>query len=166
MTIIGVDPAFRENGFLVCIFRPIEKTIQFVKIEDIYSYDYCLRVAQNSFNDVYVAIENSNLQSAMFVPKGKFESIEAYSKRCQDVGKNKAVSQQISKQSKYLFGEERVKDYSPLKKGAKDDVAAFKRRLVKYNIKFDSRTNQDQRDAFKLATLFYDEIKLKERIKK
>lgn len=166
MTIIGVDPAFREGGFWLCIFEPTEKSIQFIKIDDIYHYDFCLRTVKNGFYPIYVAIENSNLQSAMFVPKGKFESIEAYSKRCQDVGKNKAISQQVSNQSKYLFGEQFVKDYSPLKKGAKDDLAGFKRRLVKYNIKFDSRTNQDQRDAFKLATLFYEEIKLKERIKK
>ncbi len=171
MTIIGVDPAFRENGLGFCIFEPYGKILTFVKIDDVYHFDKVLRDIKNTYNGVYLAIENSNLQSAIFGGKNKKESLQVFAKRCQDVGKNKAVSQIISNQSRFLLGDENVKDFSPLKKGDKDDASKFKRRLLKYDIATVSylnkknTTNEDQRDAFKVASLYYDELKLLERVR-
>jgi len=61
-TIIGIDPAFRQSGFAICILDLTEKTANF-------------KVFKNGFNDFFFwekfeapdtcfwAVENSNLQA-------------------------------------------------------------------------------------------------------
>ena len=182
MIIIGVDPAFRKDGFWVCRYYPfrfednrLAGEIHYSKINSIFSFkNYIDDLVRFSKLKVFVSIENSNLQNVVFTPKNPKETLAAYSIRCCKIGKNMAISQQVYELCIGYFGKENVKSFSPKDKGKKDDNHLYNLRKIKYNIMEEysskkssrNRTNQDQRDAFKLATLLYDELKLKERIRK
>jgi len=148
---IGVDPAFREGGFYVCVladniadFQKMKTFIDFVEFID--------KIADNNL-EAFICIENSNETNHTFISP-KIRSAAAREKISRDVGKNQAVSQMSVDYAKYRlsFG---VYSVSPAEKGTKWD-----NRTMQFSLKESGYTvqnykglkgEQDKRDAYKLA---------------
>jgi len=174
MTIIGVDPAYRDEGFGIVIFRPNENSLQKVKCKNLWEFETILLRWVNPAENIYIAIENSMLQSATFIPRNynpktkRLENDESYGNRCQRVGMNRAVSQMAVDKAIELFGKQYVVQFSPKEKGATEPQSVFELRLKKHNIPLTkelTRTNSDIRSAFMCASKALSIIKLKEKIK-
>jgi hypothetical protein len=148
---VGVDPAFRENGFYVCVlndniadFQKMKTFIDFVEFID--------KIADNNL-EAFICIENSNETNHTFISP-KIRSAPAREKISRDVGKNQAVSQMSVDYAKYrlTIG---VYSVSPAEKGTKWD-----NRTMQFSLKESGYTvqnykglkgEQDKRDAYKLA---------------
>jgi hypothetical protein len=148
---IGVDPAFRENGFYVCVlndniadFQQMKTFIDFVEFID--------KIADNNL-EAFICIENSNETNHTFISP-QIRSAPAREKISRDVGKNQAVSQMSVDYAKYrlIIG---VYSVSPAEKGTKWD-----NRTMQFSLKESGYTvqnykglkgEQDKRDAYKLA---------------
>jgi len=142
---IGIDPAFRKDGFTVCILDH-EKTVSFKVFKQ----------SRNFFawiNDIpspsKIAIENSNLDSFMYNKKGSREPMGVYEKRCMSVGKNQAMSQlavDICQDLGHV-----VFSIKPSQKGKKPELKWVMRISSAYKFKLLSIPNkEDERDAFKM----------------
>ena len=148
---IGVDPAFRENGFYVCVlndniadFQQMKTFIDFVEFID--------KIADNNL-EAFICIENSNETNHTFISP-KVRSAPAREKISRDVGKNQAVSQMSVDYAKYRL-KIGVYSVSPAEKGTKWD-----NRTMQFSLKESGYTvqnykglkgEQDKRDAYKLA---------------
>jgi hypothetical protein len=148
---IGVDPAFRENGFYVCVindniadFQKMKTFIDFVQFID--------KIADNNL-EAFICIENSNETNHTFISP-KVRSTSGREKISRDVGKNQAVSQMSVDYAKYRLSIG-VYSVSPADKGMKwsDLITKSEARnhgLELFNYK-GLKSEQDKRDAFKLA---------------
>ena len=71
MVIIGVDPAIRKNGFAICFYDTINKTIDFQIMDFI---DFVFYVMDRDTYSYKFAVENSNLQNLL--KRRGFEVVE------------------------------------------------------------------------------------------
>ena len=145
---IGIDPAFRERGFAICIIDET-KEVAFRIFRSFLSFlDWLMEAPENCI----VCIENSNLQNATFNMGGNKAQLAKHSR---DVGKNQAASQYTVDACVKFFGEENVIELSPKQKGEKIKVDGIVFGLAKqYGHKLlKKKLNQDERDAYKLAYL-------------
>lgn len=157
MIVIGIDPAFRANGFgvcemniediTICTFKPFKSFLDVI--------DYLKEVAGNG-GEVYTVVENSNLQNTTFDMKGSKAEI---ARKSRNVGCNQAISQITQDICKKLFGEKAF-EFSPNQKGAKWDNKMFmvvvetqKHILVNYK---GNINEQDKRDSYKLALMAFE----------
>ena len=145
---IGIDPAFRERGFAICIIDEV-KDVDFKIFHSFLSFlDWIVAAPDN----VIVCIENSNLQNATFNMNGNKAQVASMSR---DVGKNMAASQYTVDSCVKFFGDENTLELSPKEKGAKiKDNRIILGMGKKEGHTFMKKTfNQDERDAYKLAYL-------------
>jgi predicted type IV restriction endonuclease len=150
---IGVDPAFRENGFYVC--ELVGNEVMFIKIKQFIDFIKYIDNLSDTKIESYICIENSNETNHTFISP-KVKSLAAREKISRDVGKNQAVSQMSVDYANYrlMFG---IYSVSPAEKGIKWDhlttLAVAKsngHELIRYK---GLAVEQDKRDAYKLATI-------------
>jgi hypothetical protein len=146
---VGIDPAFRKNGFAICIIDE-DDTADFIKFPSVLDFfEWLFKAPENA---VY-CVENSNLQDTTFDMKGSKGVIASKSRA---VGKNQAISQITVDKLIRMVGAENVLNLSPAQKGGKvtDNktflaiVAQEKVKLLNYK---GIKDEQDERDSFMLA---------------
>jgi hypothetical protein len=148
MIYIGIDPAFRRNGFALAMIQ--DKTISYIQFKGGFIDFYCWLVDDAPRPEkCIICVENSNLTNKSFDMRG---SRLVVARKSRDVGKNQATSQyvvDILKEWGY-----RVIDMSPKNKGGKWSSISLERVLKSEGIsQSEKRTNQDKRDAAKLALI-------------
>lgn len=143
---IGCDPAFRKDGFCICIVDEYKEVgfITFKKYIDFIGW-----VQNDMPENSKVAIENSYLQKSTFDMRGSKPEV---ARKSRNVGMNQAASEiayQLFRQySKY------VRNISPKEKGAKwvNDSTVLRVAKSMGLILPKTKFSQDERDAFKLVT--------------
>lgn len=148
MKIIGIDPAFRKNGFCAAIMNLDNLEVEFKIFKNSYiDFIFWLFEIKNNEDcneNLIFAVENSNLQK------------KCWNKNPISVGKNQAISQITSDIIKVLFNKSKLYEFSPLNKGNKIiNEKVFKQlsinwKLINYK---GLKTEQDKRDAFKICIL-------------
>jgi hypothetical protein len=143
---IGVDPAFRRNGFAICIIDDT-KEVCYKTFHSVVDYIFFINNL-DAYNTVVVCIENSNMQPEIFDKKPtKKEQIE----HARNIGKNQATSQIIYEYTKRLYASTTFQ-VSPKQKGAKPNLLQSRKMLEGYRYKA-LPANQDEMDALLLATI-------------
>lgn len=156
MVFIGVDPAFRSRGFSICIIDG--QNIEFKTFKTGF-LGFCLWFVNESPGAAICAVENSNLINATFNTIGNKNII---ARKSRDAGKNQAVSQNTSDLLRTKY---KVYDISPKEKGAKYTADVYKSLIYTHQYTANKqRTNQDERDAFKLALIAERKHKFKSKI--
>jgi len=145
---IGIDPAFREKGFTICIIDTEDNSVKFKKFKAF--KDFCFWVLSDAplKEDVIFCVENSNLTGASFDLKG---SAALIARKSRNVGMNQAISQNtvdVLTAFDYL-----VVDLSPKDKGEKYTDHIFRSVAKANGHKVPKIVSQDARDAYKLAGL-------------
>ena len=124
--LIGIDPAFRKNGFAMCVFDPSDKSLRFRVFRDMVEF---LGWATNDRPAEAVCfVENSNLDSAVFrlvEPKrgksgtirGPADTLKTAAAKGIAVGKNQAISQTVVDLLRVIYTGPNVGDIAPSKKG-------------------------------------------------
>ena len=144
MKIIGIDPAFRESGFGVCILTENEAT--FPKVRSFIDFFRFASEMPLDTQTVFV-VENSNMQNATFASyKANARQLQRISR---NVGANQAVSQMTVDYLRHLG--HLVIEVSPLAKGSKLNQKAIAYIAKAEGIEIPAKLSQDDRDAFKLA---------------
>jgi len=145
---IGIDPAFRQNGFAMCIIDTSDNTVYYKMFKNGF-LDFVSWFLHDSPERALICVENSNLQNKTFsYYKGSKKELEHISR---SVGKNQAISQCVVDLCKTKY---KVVDCSPKDKGAKWNATTYNRILKQQKHKTEKNTsNQDQRDAYKLALI-------------
>jgi len=150
MIFIGIDPAFRKDGFRGCVIDSIAKTVDFISFEDLFDFYFWMKDKKDLQNRrVLVFIENSNLQSVNFDMRG---SIAEIARKGRNVGANQAISQLAVQAANMVFGKDNVICISPKAKGSKLSELQSSALAKQFCLEIKTR-NQDERDAFKLAAL-------------
>jgi len=160
-TIIGIDPAFRQSGFAICILDLTENTANFKVFENGF-IDFFFWVLYECPADCFWSLENSNLQPNTLFGYDRMSKNEVKSRGI-SVGKNMATSQIVSDFLGAKFGRKNVKDFSPREKGEKIESArftAYASAYKLYNYK-GLKGEQDKRDAFKIANLAIMHMKIR-----
>lgn len=145
---IGVDPAFRAGGFWAAILDMSDKTLVFRSFKSVLEWDRWLQSADAPAR-CFVMVENSNLQNQSFDTTGSKVEV---ARKGRNVGCNQAVSELAYQAAVDRYGKNAFQ-VSPKEKGAKIKDHGF---LIAY-LKHDgillpkNSSNQDQRDAAKLA---------------
>jgi hypothetical protein len=160
MKFIGVDPAFRKNGFWCAIIERPQNTVRFVECKNLGAFTNLLIWEKPD----HILIENSNLQKLQFNPN-------ASNKERQNVGMNMAVSQISVDIATEVLCLELPVEISPKKKGAKiADLNLFEAWLKANTLTAENykgnKTEQDKRDAAKLAIIAEQQYKLHMKAKK
>lgn len=147
---IGVDPAFRKGGFCAAILDMTDKTLVFQSFDLLTWHDW-LR-SPDAPEMCFVCVENSNLQNKNFDTTGTKAEV---ARKGRNVGCNQAVSQLAFESAVLRYGARQVFQVSPKDKGAKiTDARVFFGMMKQEGILLpDGPTNQDQRDAAKLALI-------------
>lgn len=146
--LIGIDPAFRKDGFAMCIideagevaFRVFHSFLDF--LHWIFSDDAPARAV--------CVVENSNRDNLMYAyHRGKRGQAMATAAR--NVGANQAISQCTADVCRWKWGKTAF-DVSPAEKGKKwtEQQAQLVARSQGHRL---GKTNQDKRDAYKLALI-------------
>lgn len=144
---IGIDPAFRAGGFSICIIDTSENTITFKTFKNGF-LGFCDWFLNESPAAAVVCVENSNLTRATFDLKG---SKLVIARKSRNVGKNQAISQNTVDLCKTKY---HVINCTPKQKGKKWNKDIFNTVLIKEGHRTNKkRTNQDERDAYKLALI-------------
>lgn len=118
MILLGLDPAFRENGFAVAMYDPEDlfEPLRFVIFRNAGCFIGWL------VNDApvlaYACVENSNLDSAVYHLHSRMNARTAAAVGIR-VGKNQAISQLAVDLLKNRYGKHNVLEVSPSKKGGK-----------------------------------------------
>jgi hypothetical protein len=159
-TFIGVDPAFRKNGFAICIIDNKDKSIDF-KVFTTF-VDFFGWLINDSPDEAFFCVENSNLQQVCF-RKGQ--------KAAMNAGKNMAVSQLTCDALEAKYTKQYVLGISPKEKGAKiTDIKAFDYLLEDHKFtvfNYNSLVSeQDKRDAYQLAYIGMKRFRMINNIKK
>ena len=129
------------------------KKIIKVKVEfTVFSYysDFLRFVMNVKYSPSAIVIENSNLQKAIFNYKA---SKSILYKIARNVGQNQACSQITLDLCKELFIDSDIHDISPADKGGKWDKETFISEITNRGHIYEGVSNQDQRDAYKLALI-------------
>jgi hypothetical protein len=144
---IGIDPAFRANGFAICIIDTSDKSARFVTFKDGF-LGFVSWFLNDSPSEAIICIENSNLQKSTFDMRGNKKEV---ARKSRNVGINQAVSQCTVDLCKTKY---KVIDCSPKQKGGKWNKATFNIVLSqKKHTTIKKTSNQDERDAYKLALI-------------
>jgi hypothetical protein len=148
MVVIGIDPAIRKNGFALCFYDTINKTVDFQIMDFI---DFVFYVMDRDTYSYKFAVENSNLQNLSFDMKGNKGVL---ARKSRNVGMNQAVSQLTCDLLKRRGFE--VVEISPKQKGAKLEHETFKALTMNMAVSNYKglKGEQDKRDAFKIALLY------------
>ena len=150
MKIIGIDPAFRENGIGFAELDTETRHITFEK----YSVNQLIgKIYKREFINSIVIVENSNLQNTSFDLRGT-KSVVA--RKSRNVGCNQATSQIIFDALQFQC-HKRI-ELSPKDKGAKflkDDLVKGIAKTREWELS-KNNLNQDDRDAFKLVEIAYN----------
>lgn len=146
---IGVDPAFRESGFAVCIIDETKEVCFKVFKSFLDFLDWLYEAPDNAV----ACVENSNLQNETFDMRG---SKAVVARKSRNVGANQAASQYTFEACKKRWGT-RAFQVSPKQKGKKWTDVYFKsiartENHVIVNYK-GNKTEQDKRDAYQLALI-------------
>lgn len=145
---IGVDPAFRAGGFIVCILDTSERTAHFRVFRDVLAFDRWLQ-SPDAPEAALVTIENSNATNTNFDQNG---SRGAVARKGRNVGTNQAVSQLAVQSATDRYGS--CRSVSPKQKGKKWSKREFEAVLIADGVSvYGQSGSQDARDAYKLATL-------------
>ena len=124
-----------------------------VKVDfTVFSYysDFLRFIMNVKYSPSSIVIENSNLQASVFNYKA---SKSVLAKIARNVGQNQACSQITIDLCKELFIDSEIHDISPLDKGGKWNHERFVMECMERNHAYDVKSNQDQRDAYKLALI-------------
>jgi len=147
---IGVDPAFRKDGFWCAIVDMSDRTVAYKKMTDVLAFHDWLRSGDSPLS-CFICVENSNLQNKSFDTSGNRAET---ARKGRNVGTNQAVSELAYISALRRFGESRTFQVSPKEKGAKwteaQAGAVLKSERLTVITKGD---NQDCRDALKLALI-------------
>lgn len=158
MVRIGVDPAFRKGGFYIAIYDSSDRSMRFKGFKSVLDYYDWIR-SDEAPEKATCIIEDSNLQNHTFDKKGNRGVIMAKSR---SVGKNQAISDTAVEASEKRYGKDNVYAISPKQKGAKWTKRQFESVMIMKKITLDKRqSNQDQRDAAKLALFPISTLKFK-----
>jgi len=115
-----------------------------------YYFDFLRFIMNVKYSPSAIVIENSNLQASVFNYKA---SKSVLAKIARNVGQNQACSQITIDLCKELFIDSVIHDISPLDKGGKWDREAFNNEINSRGHAYEGSSNQDQRDAYKLALI-------------
>ena len=144
---IGVDPAFRKNGFALCIIDTSDKTARFKMFKNGF-IDFASWFLFDAPERAIFCVENSNLQNKTFVMAG---SKAVIADRSRKVGKNQAISQNTVDLLRTKY---KVVDCSPREKGKKWNAALYKLIMKQEkHITTKDASNQDERDSYQLALI-------------
>ncbi len=149
---IGIDPAFRINGFAMAIIDKETKTVVYSQFKAGF-IDFSRWVIQNNQmkDKALICVENSNLMNKTFDMRGTKLVI---ARKSRDVGKNQAISQNVVDLCQSLGFS--VIEMSPKGKGNKWKHSTLEMVLKDEGLKPEvNKTNQDKRDAAKLALIAY-----------
>jgi len=150
--LIGIDPAFRKDGFCVVIIDD-QSTGAAKKFRSFLDF---LRWLPEAPNNAIVTIENSNEEKALFAYLQKGSTQKKISNALA-VGKNMAASQYTVDACRHRWATTgKVYSVSPSRKGAKWNAETFKQAVKADGVILISAREfgtQDARDAYKLATL-------------
>jgi hypothetical protein len=155
---IGIDPAFRKNGFVICIINE-QREVDFITFKDFTAFIDWVWTAPLA---IYT-VENSYLQDLTFDMRGSKPEI---AKKSRHVGMNQAISEATFRILKKMFGSY-VFEISPKAKGEKwnDNQLRLYSKHFKHTVFLNYKgliSEQDKRDSYKLALFSIDfEKKLK-----
>lgn len=146
---IGVDPSFRKNGFWACLVDMRTKTREFLLFDTVLDWYDWLREKAPEF--AFVAIENSNKQNKSFDTTGRPDVV---ARKGRNVGTNQAASELAVIAAIRRYGPGRVFSISPKEKGRKWTPEQFVYISQADGLPMPKGgSNQDQRDAYKMATI-------------
>lgn len=148
---IGIDPAFRKNGFAICIIDE-DKDVRCIRFKYFLDFLSWLWVGDEAPTRAVCVVENSNLQKSTFDMTG---SRAVVARKSRNVGKNQAISQAAFDALKLKYGNTAF-EVSPRQKGKKWTKETFLQVLKseKHNFLLTKRTvNQDEIDAYQLALM-------------
>jgi hypothetical protein len=146
MIFIGLDPAFRKNGFAICCIEG--QDLYFKKFKN---YTHFLGWLYHDRPDkAFCCIENSNLTDATFYRGGNMQS---RMKQSRNVGKNQAASQIATDLLKIVYGEENVHDISPKQKGKKWTKTYIQAIARQNKHTIPNQISQDHIDAYQIALI-------------
>lgn len=171
-TYVGIDPAFRKGGMAACFIENGE--VWFKQFSSYLDFIGWVLDGDAPIN-AYWGVENSNMQDAtfgidkiifatiqrifrgrvknLFAVKWTYKLVKAVcgdvASKSRNVGKNQAISQLTVWLLEERYGKERVASISPKGKGKGPNGHEFKAMCPTYS----GRTNQDQRDAWKLVQI-------------
>lgn len=154
---IGVDPAFRKGGFWACILDYSDRSVRFLRFDDLLEWHDWLR-SDDAPRTAYVVIENSNAQNRSFDVTGTRRHV---ARKARNVGTNQGVSQLAYLSALRHFGDHCAFSVTPRQKGQKWTPEQYAQVLKSEGITTPKRTNQDQRDALKLAFMAVKLSKIK-----
>lgn len=147
---IGVDPAFRENGFWVAVVDMSDRTVAYRRFADVLEWHDWLKSGDSPLS-CFVCVENSNLQNKNFDTTGSKLEV---ARKGRNVGTNQAVSELAFRAAVRRFGPDRVFEISPKDKGPKWSEAQAGAVLKSERLTVLTKgENQDCRDALKLALI-------------
>jgi len=141
---IGIDPAFRKNGFGICVIDETQE-VGFKKVKTFLDFLFWLMTDAPAEN-VRCVVENSNLQDVTFRRGGRITHGQS-----RDAGKNMAISQCVYDACVYKWGKAAVRGISPREKGAKWALPYALAIARSMGLKLPGKMSQDDLDAFKLA---------------
>ncbi|MGB1216447.1 MAG: hypothetical protein ACPG5P_01140 [Saprospiraceae bacterium] len=147
---VGIDPAFRKEGFAVAILDE-ENTVRFKMFKNGFM-DFIGWMLNDRPEHLVVGVENSNMEKALFARHKN--SVAA----AMNVGKNQAASQFTVDFCRGVIGKDKVIQISPSQKGKKITNDLFFRGLVRANgHRLDEtyrglQKEQDKRDAYVILT--------------
>lgn len=148
---IGIDPAFRKDGFGCCIIDE-SREVAFRYFTGFLDFLLWLWSEESPAREaaVSIVIENSNLQDVTF-NRGKVTRGQ-YGAQSRDAGKNMAISQCTVDACIAWYGAQKVRGVSPRQKGAKwsKPYAQAVAKGMGLEVKF---RKQDDVDAFQLALM-------------
>jgi len=125
MILIGIDPAFRDNGFAAAIYDPADITepLRFIVFRNVLGF---IGWVQNDAPAVaHACVENSNLDHAVYHLNGRMTIRQAAAVGLA-VGKNQAVSQLAVDMLRAKYTNTHVHEIAPNKKGGK----VYERRIA------------------------------------
>ena len=146
---IGIDPAFRAGGFSMCIINTNTNNVHFTTFKKGFlGFAWWFANDSPDVEKALFCVENSNLTRATFDTRGNKLVV---ARKSRNVGKNQAISQNTADLIRTIYA---LIDLSPSQKGGKWTAEQFKQ-VVKDegHTVIKGRTNQDERDAYKLALI-------------
>lgn len=159
MKIIGLDPAFRKNGFGYCVLEMEGKKVVNVSFDTFPDFMAFFQWVMSFDSEAIFGVENSNLQNSTF---GRYHSgAKGLNKISRNVGANQAVSQITVDILKWRFEGKNVIEFSPKEKGSKWSLYEAQSALVGLNVANSKvKMTQDQRDALKISILTLEKSKI------
>ena len=155
---IGIDPAFRKDGFAMCVIDTTDNTVSFKVFKNglLDFLSWLFYDAPDPIQCVF-CVENSNLQDDTFDMRG---SKPVVAKKSRSVGKNQAVSQCVV--DVLQVRNFNVVNISPKAKGKKwteiECLAVSKQEKHELG---KAIKKEDCRDSYKLAIMAKDKSKTK-----